>query len=47
VLSPAGLKSRIDTELRAFVAAEADLLESVDPLLAPVGAQLRAAVADG
>ncbi|MEY9892070.1 geranylgeranyl diphosphate synthase type I [Catenulispora sp. MAP5-51] len=47
MLSQADLKSRIDTELRAFVRAEADLLEAVDPLLAPVGAQLRAAVADG
>jgi geranylgeranyl diphosphate synthase type I len=47
VLSPADLKTRIDTELRAFVHAEAELLEAVDPLLAPVGAQLCAAVADG
>ena len=47
MLSQADLKSRIDAELRTFVRAEADLLEAVDPLLAPVGAQLRAAVADG
>ncbi|ACU72219.1 Polyprenyl synthetase [Catenulispora acidiphila DSM 44928] len=47
MLSQAALKSRIDTELRAFVREETGLLEAVDPLLAPVGAQLRAAVADG
>nr|WP_223297547.1 polyprenyl synthetase family protein [Catenulispora acidiphila] len=46
-MSQAALKSRIDTELRAFVREETGLLEAVDPLLAPVGAQLRAAVADG
>ena len=47
MLSQADLKPRIDAELHAFVRTEADLLETVDPLLAPVGAQLRAAVADG
>ncbi|MBS2537606.1 polyprenyl synthetase family protein [Catenulispora sp. NF23] len=47
MLSQADLKTRIDAELRAFVATESGLLEAVDPLLAPVGAQLRAAVADG
>jgi geranylgeranyl diphosphate synthase type I len=41
------LKSRVDAELRTFVSAETELLEAVDPLLAPVGAQLRAALADG
>lgn len=41
------LKARIDAVLREFADHEAGLLEDVSPQLAPVGAQLRAAVADG
>jgi geranylgeranyl diphosphate synthase type I len=40
-------RARIDAVLRGFVDAEAGLLEEVSPKLAPVGARLRAAVADG
>lgn len=41
------LKIRIDAVLHEFVEHEATLLEAVSPELAPVGTQLRAAVADG
>ena len=41
------LKIRIDAVLLEFVEHEATLLEAVSPELAPVGTQLRAAVADG
>ena len=43
----ADLRTRIDAVLREFVECEAELLEQVNPELKPVGAQLRAAVADG
>ena len=43
----ASLRTRIDAVLHEFVEHEAGLLEAVSPELAPVGAQLRAAVADG
>ncbi len=46
-LGTGGLKTRIDAVLCGFVEHEACLLEQVSPQLAPVGAQLRAAVADG
>jgi geranylgeranyl diphosphate synthase type I len=42
-----GLRTRIDSVLHEFVEREAGLLEAVSPELAPVGTQLRAAVADG
>jgi len=45
--SGADLKARIDAVLREFVEREVRLLEGVSPQLGPVGAQLRAAVADG
>jgi geranylgeranyl diphosphate synthase type I len=41
------LKARIDSVLREFADREAALLEDVNPQLAPIGARLRAAVADG
>ncbi|MBX7467090.1 polyprenyl synthetase family protein [Streptomyces sp. NPDC058961] len=44
---PAAFKARVDEVLRQFVAAEAEQLSAVDPLLAPVAGQLEAAVADG
>ncbi|MEU8962778.1 polyprenyl synthetase family protein [Streptomyces sp. NPDC048491] len=44
---PAAFKARVDEVLRQFVAAEAEQLSAVDPLLAPVAVQLEAAVADG
>ncbi|MFJ9559593.1 polyprenyl synthetase family protein [Streptomyces fuscichromogenes] len=44
---PGAFKSRVDEVLRGFVAEEADLFASVDPLLAPVAEQLEAAVTDG
>ncbi|MFH8880558.1 polyprenyl synthetase family protein [Streptomyces californicus] len=43
----AAFKSRIDEVLRPFVAREADLFAEIDPSLAPVAAQVEAAVADG
>ena len=43
----ASLRTRIDSVLHEFVEHEAGLLEAVSPELAPVGTQLRAAVADG
>jgi geranylgeranyl diphosphate synthase, type I len=43
----ASLRTRIDSVLHEFVEHEAGLLEAVSPELAPVGAQLRVAVADG
>ncbi|MEU8764103.1 polyprenyl synthetase family protein [Streptomyces sp. NPDC048659] len=44
---PGAFKERVDTELRRFVAREADLLASVDPALAPVAVELETAVAAG
>ncbi|CAM5232970.1 polyprenyl synthetase family protein [Streptomyces xanthochromogenes] len=44
---PAAFKARVDEVLRHFVAAEADELSAIDPLLGPVAGQLEAAVADG
>ncbi|MEU2951999.1 polyprenyl synthetase family protein [Streptomyces xanthochromogenes] len=44
---PAAFKARVDEVLRLFVAAEADELSAIDPLLGPVAGQLEAAVADG
>ncbi|MFD7538867.1 polyprenyl synthetase family protein [Streptomyces sp. NPDC059819] len=44
---PAAFKARVDEVLRQFVAAEAEQLSAVDPLLAPVAGQLEATVADG
>ncbi|WP_167160688.1 polyprenyl synthetase family protein [Streptomyces sp. MBT27] len=44
---PAAFKARVDEVLRHFVAAEADELSDIDPLLGPVAGQLEAAVADG
>ena len=41
------LKPQVDQVLRAFVREETALLVAVDPQLAPVAAQLHAAVADG
>jgi geranylgeranyl diphosphate synthase type I len=41
------LRVRIGTELTAFADREIAVLEQIDPQLAPIGAQLRAAVADG
>ncbi|WP_228990490.1 polyprenyl synthetase family protein [Streptomyces sp. DH8] len=43
----ATFKSRIDEVLHPFVAREADLFAEIDPSLAPVAAQVEAAVADG
>ena len=43
----ADLRTRIDAVLHEFVEHEAVLLEDVNPELKPIGAQLRAAVADG
>ncbi|MFJ2026488.1 polyprenyl synthetase family protein [Streptomyces sp. NPDC087897] len=40
-------KSRVDEVLHPFVAREADLFTEIDPSLAPVAAQVEAAVADG
>ncbi|MFF5425484.1 MULTISPECIES: polyprenyl synthetase family protein [unclassified Streptomyces] len=44
---PAAFKARVDEVLRRFVAEEADRFAEIDPALAPVAAQLEAAVADG
>ncbi|MFI7405375.1 polyprenyl synthetase family protein [Streptomyces sp. NPDC049541] len=43
----AAFKMRVDEVVRRFVAQEADLFASIDPLLAPVAEQLEAAAADG
>ncbi|MFH9606693.1 polyprenyl synthetase family protein [Streptomyces sp. NPDC017448] len=43
----ATFKSRVDEVLHPFVAREADLFAEIDPSLAPVAAQVEAAVADG
>ncbi|MFH8434260.1 polyprenyl synthetase family protein [Streptomyces sp. NPDC018007] len=43
----ATFKSRVDEVLHSFVAREADLFAEIDPSLAPVAAQVEAAVADG
>ncbi|MBQ1114787.1 polyprenyl synthetase family protein [Streptomyces sp. C3-3] len=40
-------KARVDEVLHPFVAREADLFAAIDPSLAPVAAQVEAAVADG
>ena len=46
--TPGGdLRARIDDVLHVFVEQETELLEGLSPELKPVGAQLRAAVADG
>ncbi|MFE2041148.1 polyprenyl synthetase family protein [Streptomyces sp. NPDC059477] len=44
---PAAFRARVDEVLRVFVAEEADRFAEIDPLLAPVAAQVEAAVADG
>ncbi|MFD5199930.1 polyprenyl synthetase family protein [Streptomyces sp. NPDC058375] len=43
----AAFKARVDEILHPFVAREADLFAEIDPSLAPVAAQVEAAVADG
>ncbi|MEV6437442.1 polyprenyl synthetase family protein [Streptomyces anulatus] len=43
----ATFKARVDKVLHPFVAREADLFAAIDPSLAPVAAQVEAAVADG
>ncbi|MET8829435.1 polyprenyl synthetase family protein [Streptomyces sp. NPDC004610] len=44
---PAVFRTRVDEVLHAFVAEEADRFAEIDPLLAPVAAQVEAAVAHG
>lgn len=44
---PTAFKARVDTELRRFVAREADEFAAVDPILGTVAERLEAAVADG